>query len=158
MRASGKRVGLNARFPFGREILEGPVSQQNVEIVREFLEAFNREDYAACLDVIDPDVEWHPPPDIPDAAVATGREALIANFQDWLGAWDEYRSIPEEILEGTDDTVLVFARESGRGKDSGIEVRSRRITGVYALRDGRIVRFKAYLDRGKALQAAGLRE
>jgi ketosteroid isomerase-like protein len=54
--------------------------------------------------------------------------------------------------------VLVFAQESGRGKDSGIEVRSRRITGVYELRDGKIVRFKAYLDRDEALQAAGLRE
>ena len=67
-------------------------------------------------------------------------------------------SVPEEILEGTDETVLVFAQESGRGKDSGIEVCSRRITGVYELRDGKIVRFKAYLDRDEALQAAGLRE
>lgn len=134
------------------------MSQQNVEIIREFTEAFNRADYAACLDAIDPDVEWHPPPDIPNAAVATDRGALIANFQDWLGAWDDYRSVPDEILEGTEETVLVFAQESGRGKDSGIEVRSRRITGVYELRDGKIVRFKAYLDRDEALQAAGLRE
>lgn len=133
------------------------MSQQNVELVRKFMEAFNREDYAACLKVIDPDVEWYPPPDIPNAAVAQGRDALIANFQDWLGAWDEYRSVPEEILEGKNDTVLVFARESGRGKDSGIEVDSRRMTGVYELRDGRIVRFRAYLDRVEALEAAGLR-
>lgn len=132
------------------------MSQQNVEIIRKFMEAFNRADYAACLDAIDPDVEWHPPPDIPNAAVANGRDALIANFQDWLGAWDEYRSVPEEVLEGKNDTVLMLARESGRGKDSGIEVHSRRITGVYELRDGRIVRFRAYLNRVEALEAAGL--
>ena len=107
-------------------MLRAAVSHQNVEIIREFLDAFNREDYAACLDAIDAEVEWHPPPDIPNAAVATGRDALIANFQDWLEAWDDYSSIPEEILEGTGETVLVFARESGRGKDSGIDVRSRR--------------------------------
>ena len=101
------------------------MSQKNVEIIRKFVEAFNREDFSACLEAIDPNVEWHPPPDIPNAAVASGRDALIANFQDWLGAWDEYRSIPEEIIEGKDDTVLVFARESGRGKDSGIEVTRR---------------------------------
>lgn len=134
------------------------MSPQNVEIIREFLEAFNREDYAACLEAIDPDVEWHPPPDIPNAAIANGRDALIANFQDWLGAWDDYRSIPEAIFDGSADTVLVFAQESARGKDSGIEVRSRRVNGVYELRDGRIVRFKAYLDRAEALQAAGLGE
>jgi ketosteroid isomerase-like protein len=133
------------------------VSQQNVEIIRKFMEAFNREDYASCLKAIDPNVEWHPPPDIPNAAVANGRDELIANFQDWLGAWDDYRSVPEEILEGKNDTILVSARESGRGKDSGIEVHSRRITGVYELRDGRIVCFRAYLNRVEALEAAGLR-
>jgi ketosteroid isomerase-like protein len=131
------------------------MSQKNVEIIRKFVEAFNREDFSACLEAIDPNVEWHPPPDIPNAAVASGRDALIANFQDWLGAWDEYRSIPEEIIEGKDDTVLVFARESGRGKDSGIEV-TRRIIGVFELRDGKIIRSRAYLDRTEALEAAGL--
>ena len=75
-----------------------------------------------------------------------------------MGAWDDYRAIPEDIRDVNDDTVLVFAEEFGRGKDSSIEVRSRRITGVYELRDGKIVRFKAYLDRAEALQAAGLRE
>jgi ketosteroid isomerase-like protein len=134
------------------------VSQQNVEIIREFLEAFNRRDFAASLDAIDPDVEWHPPPDIPNAAIATGHAALIANWRDWLGAWDYYRFLPEEILEGTGEKVLVVGHESGQGTDSGIEARSRRVTAVYQLRDGKIVRFKAYLDRAEALQAAGLRD
>ena len=134
------------------------MSQENVEAVEGFLEAFNREDYAACLDMIDPDVAWHPPPDIPDAAVVHGRDALIENFQDWLGAWDDYRTIPEEVLEGAGNTVLVDALESGRGKDSGIHVQSRRITQVYALRDGRIIRFRAYLNRDEALAAVGLSE
>ena len=111
------------------------MSRENVEIVRKFLDAFNNEDYAVCLDTIDPDVEWHPPPDIPNAAVALGRDALIANFRDWLGAWDDYRATLEEVREGTGGTVLVIALESGRGKDSGIEVQSRRITQVYGLRD-----------------------
>ncbi len=133
------------------------MSQQNVEIIRKFVEAFNRGDFASCLEAIDPNVEWYPPPDIPNATVANSRDQLIANFQDWLGAWDDYRSVPEEILEGRNDTVLVFARESGRGKDSGIEVHSRRITGVYELCNGKIVHFRAYLNRVEALEAAGLR-
>jgi ketosteroid isomerase-like protein len=43
-----------------------------VQIIREFLEAFNRRDNAAVLEAIDPDVEWHPPPDIPNAPIANG--------------------------------------------------------------------------------------
>jgi ketosteroid isomerase-like protein len=134
------------------------VSQENVEIVREFLEAFNQGDYAVCLEAIDPDVEWHPPPDIPNALVAQGRDALISNFQDWLGAWESYRATPEDVVEGAGETVVVTSLESGRGRGSGIEVESRRITGVYELREGKIVRFKAYLDHAEALKAAGLRE
>jgi ketosteroid isomerase-like protein len=133
------------------------VSQENVKIIRQLTDAFNRRDYAAVLDAIDPEVEWHPPPDIPNAAVAFGRDALIANFQDWFGAWEDYRAITEEILEGADDAVVVFSRESARGKGSGIELRSRRIFGVFHLRERRVVRQQAFLDRGEALRAAGLR-
>jgi ketosteroid isomerase-like protein len=106
-----------------REILRLAVSQENVQIIRELVDAFNRRDYAACLDAMDPDIEWHPPPDIPNAAVAIGRDALIANFEDWFGAWEDYRSVAEEILEGADETVVVFTREPARGKGSGIELR-----------------------------------
>jgi len=128
-----------------------------VEIIREFIDAFNRRDYPACLDAIDPEVEWHPPPDIPNAAVAVGRDALIANFQDWFGAWEDYRSVPEEILEGADDTVVVSTRESARGKGSGIEFASRRIFGVFQVRDRKVVRQQAFVDRAEAFRAAGLR-
>jgi ketosteroid isomerase-like protein len=145
------------RSPCAREILRGPVSQQNVEIIREFLDAFNRRDSAACLEAIDPDVEWHPPPDI-DAPIANGRDALAAQWRDWLSTWEEYRFVPDEIVEGRGDAVLVSGEESARGKGSGIEVRSRRVTAVYELRAGRIVRLKAYLDRAEARQVAGPRE
>jgi ketosteroid isomerase-like protein len=84
------------------------------------------------------------------------RDALTAQWRDWLGAWEEYRFVADEIVEGRGDAVLVIGKESARGKGSGIEVASRRVTAVYELRAGRIVRFKAYLDRAEALQAAGL--
>jgi len=45
-------------------------------------------------------------------------------------------------------------RGMGAVADSGIEVESRRIAGIYELRDGRIVRFKAHLDRAEARKAA----
>ena len=65
---------------------------------------------------------------------------------------------PEEILEGPGETVVVFTRESARGKGSGIELRSRRVFGVFQLRDRKVVRQQAYLDSAEALRAAGLRE
>jgi hypothetical protein len=40
------------------------MSEENVEIVREQIDAFNRGDYEAALAVLDKDVEWH----VPDVA------------------------------------------------------------------------------------------
>ena len=76
------------------------MSQENVEIVRVFLQAFNDEDYASCLDLIDPDVEWHPPPDLPNAAVAHGRDALIATWRDWLERGTATRRPPRKSGRG----------------------------------------------------------
>ena len=44
-----------------------------------------------------------------------------------------------------------------RGKGSGVEMESDTAV-VYELRDGRVVRIQAYMDRAMGLEAAGLRE
>jgi len=86
-----------------------------------------------------------------DAAIHRDYEVALAAIH------DDYRWTPDEFVEGPGETVIVSGVESARGRDSGIDVLSRRITGVYELRDRKIVRFKAYLDRHEALEAAGLR-
>jgi ketosteroid isomerase-like protein len=134
------------------------MSQESVTAVREFLDAASRRDYEVVLAAIHPEVEWHSPPDIPNPQVARGRDEYVAMWRDWLDAWDDYRFTSDEIWEGPGETVIVSGVESARGRDSGIDVLSRRITGVYEVRDRKIVRFKAYLDRHEALEAAGVRE
>ncbi len=41
------------------------MSQQNVEIVRAMVAAFDRGDFDASLQFLDDDVEWHDPPHVP---------------------------------------------------------------------------------------------
>jgi ketosteroid isomerase-like protein len=134
------------------------MSQESVTAVREILDAANRRDYEVALAAIHPEVQWHSPPDIPNPEVARGRDEYVAMWRDWLDAWDDYRFTPDEIWEAPGETVIVSGVESARGRDSGIDVLSRRITGVYEVRDRKIVHFKAYLDRHEALEAAGVRE
>ncbi len=84
-------------------------------------------------------------PDIPNAAVAVGRDALIANFQDWFAGWEDYRSIPRRSSRVLDDTVVVCTRESARqGQRHRVWLTSH------------LVRQQAYLDRAEALRAVGL--
>jgi ketosteroid isomerase-like protein len=133
------------------------MSDASVMTVREFLDAARRGDHEAALASIHPHVEWHPPPDIPNAKVCRGRDEYVANWRDWLDAWDSYRFTPDEIRDGPGGTVVVSGVETARGKGSGIDVLSRRVTGVYEVRDRKIARFKAYLDRNEAFKAAGVR-
>ena len=53
--------------------------------------------------------------------------------------------------------MLVLSRHTARGKQSGVPI-EHEIGDLFALRDGRIVRFDSYWNRAEALEAAGLSE
>jgi hypothetical protein len=64
------------------------MSGENVELVGRLLEAFNRGEYASCLDFLDSAVEWQGPQDLPEAGVLHGRGELNAVWEAWVAAWD----------------------------------------------------------------------
>jgi ketosteroid isomerase-like protein len=51
--------------------------------------------------------------------------------------------------------VVTATRVYGRGRRSGMEI-SQLLFDVFELRDGKVLRVTEYLDRERALQAAGL--
>ena len=55
-----------------------------------------------------------------------------------------------------DERVLAFVRVSATGQESGVEVEIRPAH-EFTIRDGLIVRFKAYRYRDDALEATGMR-
>jgi ketosteroid isomerase-like protein len=132
------------------------MSEENVELVRTLLTAFDRADYELALDALDPEVDWQVPPGVGiGQEVYRGRERVQSGFADWLGAWETYRFELEEILDHGDH-VLVGAMHIARGRGSGVEVKLPTFH-VFTLRDGKVVRHRSYRDRTDALQAAGLR-
>jgi ketosteroid isomerase-like protein len=86
-------------------------------------------------------------------ATIRGREALIAYFERWLEAWDEFHREIEAIeVAPAEDRVFIAMRYAGKGKGSGVEVDGRFFI-VASLRDGRIHRGREYADRAPALAA-----
>jgi ketosteroid isomerase-like protein len=131
------------------------MSQENVELVRTLLSAYDRADYEAALEALDPDIEWHVPPGISiGREVYRGRDEVQKGFAEWLGAWDTYRFEPEEVID-RGDHVVVGGMQTGRGRGSGVEVRLPTFH-VFTLRDGKVTRHRSYRDRTEALEAAGL--
>ena len=128
------------------------MSQENVEVVRSYLELIQRRDLAAALDCLDPDVEYEVGQELP----MRGRVAVRAMWDRWDADWEDYELLPEEFIDAGDH-VLVTVRCSARGRGSGVVVDNRTFD-VYTLRDRKCVRKVEFNVRSEALEAAGLSE
>jgi ketosteroid isomerase-like protein len=132
------------------------MSQENVEIVRKVIDAFNRGDLDAWLGFLSPEVAWEslPLPGFRDvyrgrAEAREWRELLLEVF--------DFRLEIDETTALSDDRVLMAARGRGRGRGSSIPV-ERASWEILWLADGLITRRQVFWTRDEALEAAGLRE
>ena len=106
------------------------------------------------LDFFHPDMEWHNAPELPGGGVHRGREAVLADLAAQGEAWESRSATPSEIIPAG-DKVVVIVEGSGTGKTSGAEVRID-VVHVWTLKEGRVTRIEAFLDRRAGLRAAGL--
>jgi ketosteroid isomerase-like protein len=137
------------------------MSQDNAEIVRVQIEAFNRGDIRAAIEGLAEDVEWQVPDvaalDAPASGLLRGRREMIANFRRWFEAWDSYTFELTEIRGGRGETVFVAGVHTGRGRGSGVDVTVPTFH-VFTVREGKVARMRSFPDRTEALRAAGLTE
>jgi ketosteroid isomerase-like protein len=132
------------------------MSQENVEVVRRWLWAFEN-DTDAFRETIHPEIEWRAMEGAPDdVGLMQGLDAVEAYAQDWFDHFDDLRLEPEELIDAGDRVVAV-QRLSGRAKRSGVETELRYAV-VYTVSGGKIVRGREYATREQALESAGLRE
>ena len=135
------------------------MSQENVEVVKRGLEAYNRRDVEALLEELDPEVEWHPALEVlmgGEATVYRGHEGVRELLRDAAGTLSEIH-VEFSNIQGIDDQVVAIGRIRARGKSSGVETESP-LGYVAELRNGKAIRIRTYLDPQKALEAAGLSE
>ena len=131
------------------------MSQENVEIVSRFAEAWARGDWAAAAELADPEVEQHPTVGgVERGRVLRGVSEIRQDYDRVEETWDEHRIEAEKIIAAGDQVVL-FQREYQRGKSSGVELEIEAAV-VIDLRAGRITRVQGYMDRAAALDAVGL--
>jgi ketosteroid isomerase-like protein len=135
------------------------MSQENVEVVRQSLKAWQRDDLDKWLSTLDPEVEWHSAERLVEGAASTyrGTDAMREFWAFWRTEVENFELEIQELRDLGDDRVLDLAHIRWRGPASGIEVQSP-LGQVITLRDGYIVRSMDYLSHEEALQAVGLRE
>jgi ketosteroid isomerase-like protein len=135
------------------------MSQKNVEVVLQGIEALNRRDVDAFVALVSPDVEW-------EDSVFWSEHARIytgeAELREWfnqviLEPWESVHFEVEEITEAADDRVFFGGLLTTRGKGSGVETQVRGWSVVW-ITNGKTTRRQVFLDRADALEAAGLEE
>ena len=133
------------------------MSQENVEIAKRALDAFNRRDVDAFMEFTTSDFELVPAmAGAVDGSSITGREGLETLFGEVRHIWEEQLVIADEFRD-LGDRVLVLGRIVGRGRASGVPVETPAAL-IIDFRDGKMWRSRSYLDHGEALRVAGLAE
>ena len=132
------------------------MSEENVEIVRRFVDASRQGDWKRAAEVVDPEVEGHGTVGgLEEGQVFHGLPELVREYEKAdLEAWEERRLEPQEYLH-IDDLVVVLLHEYRRGRGSGIELENDTAI-VFTVRDRRIVRIQGYMDQVAARKAAGI--
>lgn len=129
------------------------MTETRTQLVRRGYEAWNSGDRSWVLEHMSEGVEWVTPAGDPDPDTYQGYEDLERYWAQWRAAVGQLNFRIEEIFE-SGDHVVVTARRSGRGDQSGLEV-SDRVVQVFTFDGDKCVRVSEYYDRGAALQAVG---
>jgi hypothetical protein len=133
------------------------MSQENIDLHRRAVEAYNTHDVEALIAFCDPSVEAHSVFAAVGGAVYHGHDGLRRFFGEARDTWgDEIRIEPEAYFD-LGESTLAFLLLHGHGRQSGAEV-TMPTTQEVRWRDGLCVYFKSYADREDALRDLGLSE
>jgi ketosteroid isomerase-like protein len=133
------------------------MSHENVAVVGQVFDAFNRRDWAAWESHHHPEVEWCDPPELPDAGVHHGVGAIRRFFDELLVTGDEWHVEVDDIESVGQDRVLMRGRSVLIGRVSRIPLEDPFFQ-LFELGEGRVHRVRTFRSTTEALEAAGLRE
>jgi ketosteroid isomerase-like protein len=126
--------------------------EEHVERVRSILEAFNRGDVEAVVQVVHPDIEFTR---VGDQSPVRG----LASLREWMepDAFQDQRFEPLDIT-ANGNKVLVRQRFTARGAGSGLELDFTTFAVFTLGDDGLVTRLEGFLahEEAEAREAAGL--
>jgi ketosteroid isomerase-like protein len=132
------------------------MTEENVELVRAGIDAFNRRDLDAFVALLSPDVVWEENPDFPGLREIYRGPAEVREWLDELLEAVETMHIEiVDITELRDDRVFTQNLATGRGTGSGVPMELR-YWQVFWVAEGKCARRQVFWNKAEALEAAGL--
>jgi ketosteroid isomerase-like protein len=131
------------------------MSQEDVQLARNAVAAFNRRDVAGLVEISTDDFEWVTWTGTVEPTVYHGAEGFAGYFRDA----DVWELLNLEVREFRDhgDRVLVVGTFHARGGGSGVEVHVPYYSAFFTS-GGKLARVLSFRTEEEALRAVGLRE
>ncbi|MEA2482078.1 MAG: SnoaL-like domain [Thermoleophilaceae bacterium] len=130
-------------------------SQHFVTVGLRFVEAFNRGDIDACVELLHPDIEWYSSNRYSDNETHVGQQDVRLYLDSLYGHLDEARMEPEDGYQ-MGEHVMLINRLRGKGTLAGSDVVER--YNWVALTDGakfrRVIAYPTPAEARRALEAA----
>ena len=133
------------------------MSQENVEIVRKAIQAWNRREADLLLSYTAPEIEWMPAgPAAVESAVYRGHDEVASAYAAVWQTWDLFQFEGSQLRD-LGDSVLWLGQVKMRGRASQVEL-DEEFAAHWVVRDGKLIRIQAFLSWQDALDAVGLTE
>jgi ketosteroid isomerase-like protein len=134
------------------------MSQENVELVRQFVQSFNHRDLAAMSQRFDPEIEWRPGgPAAVEREVYRGRDEVSSGFAATWETWEVF-TLGEIEVRDLGGSLVWLGRARLRGSDASHVELDQEFAINFLVRGEKIVRFRGFREWQDALEAAGLSE
>jgi ketosteroid isomerase-like protein len=131
------------------------VSERDLVVAREALDAYNAIDFERLPTLLHPDCELVMLRSLIDGAPYYGHAGMHQFIRDMADEWTEWHLEPDEFRDLGDGRVLVLARFEGHARVSGIEI-SAPAAWLLEMRDGLVYKVRAFSDRAASLEYLGL--
>lgn len=126
--------------------------EENIELHRRVVDAFNRRDVERMLTLYDPQIELH---SAVTASVYHGHAGVRRWNRDLEEAFGEAIRIEPQAYFDLGEHTITFHLLHGRGRSSGVDV-AEAFAHVHRWRNGLTVWFKAFADQVDALNTLGI--
>jgi ketosteroid isomerase-like protein len=132
------------------------MSEENVAIVRRAFDAYVGGDIDAVLRLCAEDIVVTQAPEVPGVSPQQhGHDGVLDAFRIWPEQWDDFEIEIQRVVADPGDYVVVATRQSGRGKQSGVEVEAD-FTFVFTIASRKIREWRIFAHESQALAAIGL--
>jgi ketosteroid isomerase-like protein len=131
------------------------MSEENVEIMRRIIDAWDSGDLSEWANGLHEEIKWVPLAENPQTEPIHGAEATLAFVADWIEPWEEYTVELLGIIDAG-EWVVISTRQFGKlptGAEISIEMHA-----AAEFRDDQVVEMRWFMNEADAREVAGLSE